>query len=204
MIALTRARMLKRALVRVAIVSVALLLLGGCLAGWLVATSELFFYADPEQFLIALAVIFGLGALIFIGYAWLRRDPTAKLLVLLTLAWGALIFLLIQATQRGPEPPDALMIAALLAYLLIPGTYLFFGQGLWLQARRFAGGVATGLGAVSALPAAVILPVVFLFSFGRGMPLGAMAPPMPGQVQRFEPPGEPLDFAAAVPEMAVE
>ena len=69
LMALTRARVLKRALVRVAIVSVALLLVGGCLAGWLAATSDLFYYVDPEQLLIALAVIFGLGALIFIGYA---------------------------------------------------------------------------------------------------------------------------------------
>jgi hypothetical protein len=203
LIALSRARVLKRALVRVAVVSVALLLLGGCLVGSLMATSELLTFVEPEEFLIALAILFGLGALIFIGYAWLRRDPVAKLLVLLTLAWGALIFLLFQATNQGPEPPGALVIVALLAYLLIPGAYLFFGQGLWLQARRFAGAVATGLGAVSALPAVVILPAAFLFSFGRGMPLGAMAPAMP-EAPLLETRGEVLDFAAGAPEMAVE
>jgi len=177
MVALSRARVVKRALVRVAIISGVLLLLGGFLVGWLIATSEFFFYADPEQFLVALAVLFGLGALIFIGYAWLRRDPAAKLLVLLTLAWGAFVFLLTQLSYRGPEPPDALVIAAVLAYLFIPGAYLFFGQGLWLQARRLAGGLATGLGAVSALPLVIVLPSLFLFNFGRGM--AAMAPAMP-------------------------
>jgi 5-hydroxyisourate hydrolase-like protein (transthyretin family) len=202
LIDLIRARVLKRVLVRVAIASVAILLLVGCLAGWLVASSELFFYADPEQLLIALAVIFGLGALIFIGYAWLRRDPTAKLLILLTLTWGVLIFLLIRATDRGPEPPEALVVAALLAYLLIPGTYMFFGQSLWLQARRFAGAISTGLGAISALPAAIILPVAFLFNFSGGMPLGAMAPPMPQA--KLEMRGEALDFAAGAPNLAVE
>jgi hypothetical protein len=202
-IALSRARVLKRALVRVAVISLALLLLGGCLVGWLVATSELFLSVDPERFLIALAILFGLGALIFIGYAWLRRDPVAKILVLLTLAWGALIFLLIQATNQAPEPAEALVIAALLTYLLIPGAYLFFGQGMWLQARRFAGAISTGLGAVAVLPVVVILPVAFLFNFSGGMPLGAMAPAVPA-AQRLEMGGDVLDFAAAEPEMAVE
>jgi len=127
--------------------------------------------------LIPLAVAFGLGALIFVGYAWVRRDPAAKFFVLLTLAWGALLFLLIQAADRGPTPDDALVIVALLAYLLIPGAYLLFGQGLWVQARRFAGVLATGLGALSALPAVVIVLAVPLFAVGRGMPMGAMAPP---------------------------
>jgi hypothetical protein len=97
----------------------------------------------------------------------------------------------------------ALVIPALVSYLLIPGAYLYFGQGLWIQARRFAGAVSTGLGAVSALPAVVILPAALFFSFGRGMPLGAMAPPM--QVARnLEARGEVLDFAAGAPEMAFE
>lgn len=203
-VTLSRARVMKRALLRLAITSGILLLLGACLAGWLIAMSQSLYSLDPEEILIPLAVIFGLGALVFIGYAWVRRDPAAKLLVLLTVAWGALLFLLIQASDRGREPPQALIIIALLAYLLIPGAYLLFGQGLWLQARRFAGVVVTGLGAVSALPALVILPAALLFTLGRGMPLGAMAPPAPGAIQNLEARGEMLDFAAGEPPMAVE
>ncbi|GAB4541320.1 MAG: hypothetical protein Kow0063_32080 [Anaerolineae bacterium] len=171
------------------------------------AASELFYDADPEYLLIGLAVLFGLGALIFVAYAWLERDPAAKLLVLLTLAWVAFVFLLIQAADQGPEPPDALAIAALVAYLLIPGAYLFFGQGLWVQARRFAGALASGLGVLSALPAVLILPAAFFFRYGGGIPLGAMATPMPAA--QLEMRGEMLDFAGepamtVVEEAAVE
>jgi hypothetical protein len=60
--------------------------------------------------------------------------------------------------------------------VLIPGAYLLFGQGLWLQGRRFAGGLVSGLGALAALPALVALPAVLLFSAGGGMILGAAAP----------------------------
>jgi hypothetical protein len=206
LVALTRAGLAKRSLVRLVVVSGALTLLGGCLAGWLVATSGFFFDTDPETLLIMLAVVFGLAALMFIGYAWVRRDPAAKLLVLLTLAWGALIFLLIQATDQGPEPPEALVIPALVSYLLVPGAYLFFGQGLWIQSRRFGGAVSTGLGAVSALPAVVILPAALFFAYGRGMPLGAMAPPQrfERQALQLEARGEVLDFAAGAPAVAIE
>jgi hypothetical protein len=189
LVTLIRAKVVKRSLVRVAIVSGGLLLIGGCLAGWLVAASEIFYRFEPEAILIALAVIFGLGALAFIGYAWVKRDPAAKLLVLLTLAWGGLIGLLIAVSDRGASPPDGLVIVAALAYLLIPGAYIFFGQGRWLQQRRLGGGLATGLGALSALPAMVILPASLLFALGG--PMGAMAPA----------PGAQLDFAAGEPQL---
>jgi hypothetical protein len=196
LIALIRARVVKRSLVRLAIISVALLLLGGCLAGWLLAMSQSFYSLEPEQLLIPLAAAFGVGASVFVGYAWARRDPAAKLMVLLTLAWAGFLVLLILATEQGSSPDEGLIVAGLVTYLLIPGGYLFFGQGLWLQARRLAGALATGLGALAALPAMVILPAALLFTAGGGMPLGAMAP---APLQR----GQQLDFAGAVP-MAVE
>jgi 5-hydroxyisourate hydrolase-like protein (transthyretin family) len=176
LLALRQVGLFKRSALRLVIVSAALLLLGGCLAGWLIVVSRSYYGLDPEQWLIPLAAIFGLGALAFVGYAWVRRDPAAKLLVLLTLAWGGLLTLLINAADQVGEPPDALVIVALLAYVLIPGAYLLFGQGLWLQGRRFAGGLVSGLGALAALPALVALPAVLLFSAGGGMILGAAAP----------------------------
>jgi 5-hydroxyisourate hydrolase-like protein (transthyretin family) len=176
LVSLRRARVVKRSVVRLAIVSGALLLLGGCLAGWLIVMSEVFYYLDPEELLIPMAFLIGLGVLVIIGYAWVRRDPAAKLLVLLTLAWGGWLFLLIEASNRGSEPPEALTIVALVAYLLIPGAYLLFGQGLWVQARHLAGVLVTGVGALSALPAVVIVLAVPLFALGRGIAPGAMAP----------------------------
>jgi 5-hydroxyisourate hydrolase-like protein (transthyretin family) len=190
-----RARVMKRALVRLAVASAALLLLGGCLAGWAMAASDALYYLEPEALLIPLAALFGLGTLVFVGYAWRRRDPAAKFVVLLSLAWAGLLWLLAEAADWGAEPPEALGIAALLAYLLIPGAYLFLGQTRWLQMRRFAGALATGLGAVSALPAVVILPAVFLMSAGGLRSVGAVMP---------APPEALMDMAPAAGTMALE
>jgi hypothetical protein len=194
LLALRQVGLFKRSALRLAIISGALLLLGGCLAGWLLVVSQSYYGLDLEQLLIPLAAIFGLGALAFVGYAWVRRDPAAKLVILLTLAWGGLLALLINTADRVGEPPEALIIIVLLAYLLIPGAYLLFGQGLWLQGRRFAGGLASGLGALAGLPALIVLPAILLFSAGRGMVMGAAAP------QRLE----MALPAAAVPPMAME
>jgi hypothetical protein len=69
-----------------------------------------------------------------------------------------------------------MIIIALLAFMLIPGAYLLFGQVRWVQERRFVGGLVTGLGTLVVLPAlAIPLAVVLLFASG-GM-MGAMAPP---------------------------
>jgi hypothetical protein len=74
------------------------------------------------------------------------------------------------------------MITALVAYLLVPGAYLLFGQARWVQERRAAGALGTGIGALSALPALAIVPAALMFTTlmsdgGRGVPIGAMAPP---------------------------
>jgi hypothetical protein len=173
LVALGRSGAVKRSLVRLAVASGILLLIGTLLACALVTT----YVFVEEALLIPLAVVFGLGVLAFVGYAWAKRDPAAKFLTLLTMAWAALFFLLVEATDRGPEPAEGLIIAALLAYVLVPGAYLLFGQVRWVEERRVSGALATGLGALSALPAMVILPAALVFTVGRGLPIGAMAPP---------------------------
>ncbi|MEE8389799.1 MAG: alpha-2-macroglobulin family protein, partial [Anaerolineae bacterium] len=177
-VALRGTGIVKRSLKRLAVVSGIILGIGICLGGWFIALTEAFYYFDPEQVLIPLAVLLGLGVLIFVGYAWAKRDPAAKFLSLLTLAWPALFFLLIRVSDQGGEPTEGLIIAALLAFLLVPGAYLLFGQARWVQERRFAGALVTGLGALSALPAVVVLPALLLFTVSSGgMLMGAMAPP---------------------------
>ena len=184
LVAVIQARVAKRALARLAAAIGILVLTVGCLIGGLIVASGAFYNLNSEVMLvllIPLAVAFGVGMLVFVGYAWVRRDPAAKFLTLLTLAWGALIVLLIQAVDRGAEPGEGLTIAMLLAALLIPGAYLLFGQARWLQARRFAGGLVTGLGALWALPAMALLPALLIFALsgGRGLMMGAMAPAPP-------------------------
>jgi len=170
-VALLQSGILKRSLKRLAVVSGAILLIGGGLIGWLVAMGEMFYYFDLERVLIPLSILFGAGLLAFVGYAWAGHDPAAKFFTLLTLSWGALLFLLILASEWGTEPAEPLLIVALLAYALIPGAYLLFGQARWVQQRRFAGALATGLGAFSALPVMAILPILLLFAGARSAPV---------------------------------
>ena len=188
LVALRGTGIVKRTLKRLAIAVGVLVLVGGCLIGWAAAMAQTFYYFDPEDVLNPLAALLGLGVLAFLGYAWAKRDPAARFLTLLTLAWGALLFLLIQASDRGPGPSEGLILAAVLAYLLIPGAYLLFGQARWVQERRTTGALGTGLGALSALPALVFLPALVVSVVGYDMPMGAMAPPpaalmMEGEVQ---------------------
>jgi len=192
-VALRKTGIVKRSLKQLAVASGILLLIGGCLAAWFMTGAP---YFDPEEVLIPLAVVFGLGILAFTGYAWVKRDRGAKSISLLTLAWPALFFLLIQASERGGEPAEGLSIAALLAFLLVPGAYLLFGQARWVQERRFAGALVTALGALSALPAMVILPVILIFTVEHSMPMmGAMAP----QALRGNEILEEMEFAAGLP-----
>ncbi len=189
--ALRKTGVVKRSLKRLAVASAILLLVGGILACGLLTAS----LSEPEGVLIPPVIVFGLGVLAFVGYAWVKRDPAARFLALLTLAWGALLFLLIKATDQGGSPDESLLIVGLLAYLLIPGAYLLFGQARWVQERRFAGALVTGLGVLSALPTMAILPAVFLFTTTRGMPMGAVAP----QALRGNGVVEEMEFAAGLP-----
>jgi 5-hydroxyisourate hydrolase-like protein (transthyretin family) len=152
--ALWRSGVVRQALGRTA-AAIGILLIGGSILACMLMSAS-FFY-EAERVLIPLASALGLGALVLLVYAWARRDTAAQLLALLTLAWGALFFLMVRASEQGGEPSEGLIPLVFLAYLLIPGAYLFFGQGRWLQARRFSGALSTGMGAFSALPALVIL-----------------------------------------------
>ena len=179
-IALRQTGIVKRSLKRLAAASGILLLAVACLAGWFISLTEVFYYIDPEEILIPLAAVLGLGLLTLVVYAWARRDPAAKSLSLLTLTWPALLFLLIQVSDRGAEPSEGLLITMLLTYMLIPGAYLLFGQMRWLQERRFAGALTTGLGAISALPMMAILPAMLMLTPSRDMPtMGERIAPQP-------------------------
>jgi hypothetical protein len=171
--ALWRSGVVQHALGRTA-AAIGILLIGGSILACMLMSAS-FFY-EAERVLIPLAAALGLGALVLLAYAWARRDTAAQLLALLTLAWGALFFLMVRTSERGGEPTEGLIALVFLTYLLIPGAYLFFGQGRWLQARRFSGAISTGVGAFSALPALVIL--VTLISLVTGC---AAATPMARQ-----------------------
>jgi len=163
-VALRRTGIVRRSLKRFAIALGIVLLVGIGLGGWLIVLGQSFYYIDMETALIWLAAVLGLGVLIFVGYAWVKREPAAQFLALLTLAWPALFFLLIRAVDQGGEPTEGLLVAALLTYLLIPGAYLLFGQLRWLQNQRFAGGLSTGLGGFTALGALITLSAFFMVS----------------------------------------
>jgi hypothetical protein len=167
-VALYRSGIVRRSLVRVAVASGILLAVGLCLGGWFIVVTETYYYLDPEQVLLPLAVLLGLVVLGFVVYAWAKRDPAAKFLSLLTLAWPALFFLLILASDEGGDPPDVLIIGVLLAFLLLPGAYLLFGQARWVQKRRWGGGLATVVGGLAAIPALLVVPMVFLLPAGMG------------------------------------
>jgi 5-hydroxyisourate hydrolase-like protein (transthyretin family) len=161
-VALYRSGVVRRSLVRVAVASGILLVVGLCLGGWFIVVTETYYYLDPEQVLVPLAILLGLVVLGFVVYAWAKGDPAAKFLSLLTLAWPALFFLLIQASDEGGDPPDVLIIGMLVAFLLLPGAYLLFGQARWVQKRRWGGGLATAVGGLAALPALLVVPMVVL------------------------------------------
>jgi hypothetical protein len=187
MVSARRARILRRAFVRL-FAATGILIVLSAFIGWLLVLAIPAFDIDhPEWLLVAAGAVLGLTILAFTGYAWARRDGLARFLIYLTLAWIALLALLSLAAGRGGEPASGLAIFAVLASLLIPGTYLLFGQGRWIQARRLFGGLGTGLGALLALLALMILSTAVLapsahfnaFSPSAG-PQGALlsAPPL--------------------------
>jgi 5-hydroxyisourate hydrolase-like protein (transthyretin family) len=178
-VALWRAGIVRHSLKRALVISGVILLAAGCLSGWFIALTEAYYYldVDTEEMVIWLAALLGLGVLAFTVYAWVKRDSAAKLLTLLTLAWPALLYLLILASEQVGEPPEGLLLVGLLSFVPGPGAYLLFGQARWVQERRFAGALATGLGALSALPAVAILMAVPLFLFTTtGLRMDARAP----------------------------
>ncbi|MBN1810658.1 MAG: hypothetical protein JXA14_02360 [Anaerolineae bacterium] len=178
-VALVRSGVVKRALVRLAI-AFGIVVVGSCLlSGWFFALVNEFYYFDFELLLIPLFLLFVAGMLGFGIYAWVKRDPPAKFFTLLTLAWPAFLFLLFLASDQGGEPSDTLIVVALIGLALVPGVYLLFGQTRWAQKRRVVGGIATGLGALLALPVMLVL-LTGLLAFApapmmAGMPEPGMA-----------------------------
>jgi hypothetical protein len=164
-VAFWRAGILKRAFLRMLAASGILVAAGAVMVCALGAIMLAFWYSDVEWLLVLAGAVVGLAALAFTGYAWARRDDLARFLAQLTMVWIALLVLLILAAERGGEPTVGLVIAAGLAYLLIPATYLLFGQGRWIQAQRLFGQLGTGMGTLSAL---ATLAIVLLLLTGCG------------------------------------
>jgi hypothetical protein len=203
-IAWWRAGIIKRALVRLIVASVIVVILGGILA-FLFVAAMMFLHLEPEWLLLLLGLVLGLALLVFTIYAWARRDPLARFLAQLTLAWAALLFLVIRAAERGGSPPDVLALAAVLACLLIPGIYLFWGQGRWLQGHRFFGRLGTGMAALSVVVILVSLASLVLLTSlsARSLsPRGSLlfnAFPPPSSAERRVPPGIQRETTRAEP-----
>jgi hypothetical protein len=163
LLALRRAGVMGPAFVRFA-VALAIVLVVIFFAG--IVVTALLRSGEPGEWLLFWPIAMGLGIVALGVYAWVRGDRAARWVTMLSLAWGALLYLLIRSLGLLGEvswnqPQIGLVLIATLAYLLIPAAYLLFGQGLWVQRRRFAGAVATGVGAVAALPALVV-PLLLL------------------------------------------
>jgi 5-hydroxyisourate hydrolase-like protein (transthyretin family) len=183
-LALRRAGILRRSLKRLAIATLIILIVGvPLICSAVVGGLDDLFDADLGELLAFLLLALpGLGLLVMAVYAWWKKDEAAKYIFLLLVAWVAFIGLLLAVTgaDYGTEPSETLAIVTLLVFLLTPGALLLFGQGRWVEGRKFAGVLSTGLGLVSALPALLIIPaLLFILGVGRmgGVPLGAMAPP---------------------------
>jgi hypothetical protein len=188
-VALRQAGSVKGSLKRLGVIIGGIVVAGVCLGGWFFALIQSGSYFDLEVLFIPLVFILGLGVLVFVGYAWIKRDPAAKFITLLTLAWPALLLLLYNASEQGAEPSEGWILAGLVAYLLIPGAYLVFGQTPWVQERRLAKVLVNGVGTLSALPAMLILPAVLLFSLAAGGGMGMRGAVPPG-ARQFAAPGE--------------
>ena len=166
-----QARILRRAFVRV-LVAIGILIPSAAFIAWLLflILSALHIHIDhPGWLLVAAGAVLGLAILAFTGYAWARRDGLARFLAFFTLAWLALLALLLLAAERGRGPDtDLVFVSVIPAALLAPATYLLFGQGRWIQARRLLGGLGTSLGALLAPAALVVLAAVLLLFGGAG------------------------------------
>ncbi len=171
-VALARARTLKRALPRLALFTVVLVLGTGLLAMALIGGSSLSW--DLEWLPVAWGLLLVLGFLLFLIYALATGDGAARFLVLLTLAWGAFLFLFTRAMNNYIEIDERFVLAGLSAALLIPPAYILLGQGRWVQGERFAGAVATGLGTLLSV-VVLAVPMVALLTGSRAI-YGAVAP----------------------------
>ena len=177
--ALRGSGLVRRSLAGLAKVSGLLLLIFAALYGLVSYLSQIsyniyWFIQDEENWLFLLGGLFSLALLGLAIYAWRRRDEAAKFICLLSAGWLALLFLLILAADRGPEPDEVWGLILIAALLLAPGAYLLYGQKLWAQARRGPGWLATILGSVTALPA-LLAPLFLMMSFSGGAAIADMA-----------------------------
>ena len=186
-VALWQAGILQRALGRMIAALAILAFAGGILACLFLVLTIILYETDLQVVIILLGVLLGLALLAFTIYAWVRRDPLARFLAQLTLAWVALLILLVLAVERGGTPSEFLTIAVFLAYLLVPGAYMLFGQGRRVQARRPFGKLGTGMGVLSALPTLLLLALLVSMLVGCG---AAMEPEI------FAPIGEVMDVTS--------
>lgn len=152
--------LIKRSLGRLLVlIGVAAFLAVGA-AGVLFVVERLFWvYIGAEELLIALGAVLGLVLFAFVVAAWIARDPAAKLLSSVTLAWVGLFVVLALASGEGGDPSSGLVVLAFLALLLVPLVYLLFGQARWLQKRRWVGGLGTCVGLSSSLPVLILVPL---------------------------------------------
>ncbi|MCX7681920.1 MAG: MG2 domain-containing protein [Anaerolineae bacterium] len=174
--ALWRSGVVKRALKRWAAALFAIGVFGCCASGWLTMLTGMFYSLNPAEVFAPPAFLFGLITLCFAGYAWVENDQAGQLLSTLALAWGAWLGLLIWSGPRGVFPSEGLLLAGLLAFALLPGAYLLFGQLRWVQAKRLGAWLATGLGMLSALPAAILISAVSLSVLTYGGVTAGMRP----------------------------
>ncbi|MGD9148365.1 MAG: alpha-2-macroglobulin family protein, partial [Anaerolineae bacterium] len=190
---------LQRALGRMIAALAILAIAGGVMACLFLILTIILYETDMQAVMILLGVLLGLALLIFTIYAWARRDSLARFLAQLSLVWVALLILLVLAVERGGTPSEILTIAVFLAYLLVPGAYMLFGQGRRVQARQPFGKLGTGMGVLSALPTLLLL--VLLVSILTGCaasmesdilaPIGGIMDAAPSQI------GEAGEWAAA-------
>ncbi len=134
-------------------------------------------------------------------YGWWRRDETAKFIFLLTAAWIGLLILVAATAEEGPTPEETWAILALLAFVLVPGAYLLFGQKLWAEKRSGPGWLATVMGGLVALPA-LLIPFVGVFMTAGG--IGAMAPDQALMRNGVDFAEAPLEMAAGVVQLETE
>lgn len=203
-VALARARTLKRALLRLVLFTVILVFGVGLLAMALIGGNSLSW--NLEWLPIVWGLLMILGFLLFLIYALATGDNAARFLVLLTLAWGAFLFLFIRAMENFIEIDERFVLAGLAAALLVPPAYILLGQGRWIQGERFAGAVATGLGTLLAV-VVLAVPMISLLTMGRVGTIFGTVQPLAGewdeglvvQEMRLERAGVQIVPAAAMP-----
>jgi 5-hydroxyisourate hydrolase-like protein (transthyretin family) len=145
---------------------------------------------------IPVALLSGLvGVIVLAVHAVRKPDRLLGWKLLLLLAYNVLLALLIYALIRaGGEPDEGWIIASLIAYLLIPASFVVHGVGFGVKRQ--------GRMAVASLLA------VGFASFGSiVVPLALMGPVVGGvyssTVMSYSPPGMGRDFAVPMVEQAV-